>query len=99
MFILLLTTNLILFSSFVLDEDFKYNIGGFSYCILLSMVIIFNFYFIFKNMFLQIKLIILKTYFWLKNKYHLAVKEYEQAHPEEVAMVELPGVDKTRENI
>lgn len=43
-FIQTLTIILVLFTDFVNNDDFKYDIGGWGYCLILSMCIVYNFY-------------------------------------------------------
>jgi hypothetical protein len=59
-FVLLLTTNLFLFTDFVQDQNSKYVVAGWGYCFFLSVCIIFNFSYIFKDVYLIFKLRLVK---------------------------------------
>lgn len=67
-FILTLTTILVLFSDLVLDEDFKYDKGGWSFVLILCCCIVFNFYFVLKGVYIVLRPRVKKAYRITKNK-------------------------------
>lgn len=76
-FILTLTTIMFLFTSFVNDEDFKYDIAGWGFCFILSICIILNFAFIFSNIFNMIKLYWIKYYRRLKLRVDMFIEKHD----------------------
>lgn len=75
LFILILTTVLFAFTDFVPDQETKYNVAGWGYCLILSMCIIFNFFYIFRDMYNILRLRVIKYYKRFKHKFDAAKKE------------------------
>lgn len=81
--IVMVTTNLILFSDFAADKDFQYDIGGWGFCFLLGLAIVFNLFFVLRALFKTVSLVIIKTYNRLQGRIWKAREvQEEQATPE-----------------
>lgn len=61
-FIMTVTTNLILFSDFVLDPNTKYDYGGWSYVILICLCIAFNLLILLFKMAKSVRLVVIKYF-------------------------------------
>lgn len=67
LFVMGVTTNLILFTDFVQDASTKYDYGGWSYVALVGLCILFNLSFLVMAMLRQIRLLIIKY----SNRFHI----------------------------
>ena len=68
--ILVITVNLIIFTDFVPEVEVQYNVGGWMYCGVMAVCIIYNLSFVVMALFWSMKLNFVKYYKLLKSKFN-----------------------------
>lgn len=69
LFVMSVSTNLILFTDYVNDPSFKYDIGGWTYVSMIGLCIVFNLSYLLLDMLRQLKLLFIKYFRLLIHKY------------------------------
>ena len=75
-FVMAVTTNLVLFTDFVIDASTKYDYGGWAYVGIIGLCIVFNLFYLVGAIIRQMRLIIRKYYRILKDKYPSKIRKF-----------------------